>query len=150
MLPSIGRVQSPRIIRIGGGVAAELADVLSQLGLSHPLIVTDPNMGPLGHLAKITNTLDAANIKWGLFDQTVEDPTDACVEDGLTALSKSNYDCIIGFGGGSPLDTAKAISFMAVNKGHVRDYKSPIQIDKCGVPVIAIPTTGGTGSELTR
>jgi alcohol dehydrogenase class IV len=150
MLRSIGRVQSPRIIRIGGGVAAELADVLSQLGLSHPLIVTDPNMGPLGHLAKITDTLDAANIKWGLFDQTVEDPTDACVEDGLTALSKSNYDCIIGFGGGSPLDTAKAISFMAVNKGHVRDYKSPTQIDKCGVPVIAIPTTGGTGSELTR
>jgi len=147
---SIGRVQSPRVIRIGKGVAFELADVLAQLGLKHPLIVTDPNMAPLGHLATITNILDKAGFQWGLFDQVVEDPTDTCVDEGLAALSQSNYDCIIGFGGGSPMDTAKAISFMAVNKGHVRDYKAPTQIDTCGVPVIAIPTTGGTGSELTR
>jgi len=57
---------------------------------------------------------------------------------------------VIGFGGGSPMDTAKAVSFMAVNPGHVRDYKAPAQIDHCGVPVILVPTTGGTGSELTR
>lgn len=150
MTLSIGRVQSPRIIRIGGGVAAEVAEVLMQLGLSHPLIVTDPNMGPLGHLAKITDTLDAAQIAWGLFDHVIEDPTDTCVDEGLAAFGAAPYDCIIGFGGGSPMDTAKAISFMAVNPGHVRDYKAPFQIDKCGVPVIAIPTTGGTGSELTR
>ncbi|WP_420862726.1 iron-containing alcohol dehydrogenase [Algirhabdus cladophorae] len=147
---SIGRVQSPRIIRIGGGVARELADVLQQLGLSHPLIVTDPNMADLGHLSVITDVLDAAQIAWGLFDRVVEDPTDACVDDGLQALAQAPYDCIIGFGGGSPMDTAKAISFMSVNPGHVRDYKAPAQIDRCGPPVIAIPTTGGTGSELTR
>ncbi len=61
-----------------------------------------------------------------------------------------NMICIIGLGGGSPMDTAKAISFMSVNAGHVRDYKAPTQIDACGPPVILIPTTGGTGSELTR
>lgn len=147
---TIGRVQSPRIIRIGGGVAAEVAEVLGQLGLSRPLIVTDANLGPLGHLARVTDVLDQAGMVWGLFDGVIEDPTDACVDAGLSVLNAGDYDCIIGFGGGSPMDTAKAVSFMAVNPGHVRDYKAPTQIDRCGLPVILIPTTGGTGSELTR
>ena len=147
---TIGRVQSPRIIRIGGGVAAEIAEVLAQLGLSRPLIVTDQRLVDIGHLARITDVLDAASIRWTVFDGVMPDPTDACVDAGLAVFQADNYDCVIGFGGGSPMDTAKAISFMAVNPGHVRDYKAPAQIDRCGVPVICIPTTGGTGSELTR
>lgn len=147
---TIGRVQSPRIIRIGGGVAAEVAEVLAQLGLSRPLIVTDGNLAQLGHLARVTDVLDGAGLDWGLFDGVIEDPTDECVDAGLAALAGGTYDCIIGLGGGSPMDTAKAVSFMAVNPGHVRDYKAPRQIDRCGLPVILIPTTGGTGSELTR
>ena len=150
MSSCIGRVQSPRIIRIGGGVAAEIAEVLAQLGLSCPLIVTDANLVSLGHVGRVTDVLDEAGVTWGLFDGVVEDPTDTCVNAGLDALRVGNYDCVIGLGGGSPIDTAKAVSFMAVNPGHVRDYKAPHQIDKCGLPVIAIPTTGGTGSELTR
>jgi alcohol dehydrogenase class IV len=144
----ISRVQSPRVIRIGGGVADELPEVLAQLGLSRPLIVTDSNLVRLGHVKRLTDIL--GDIQWGLFDGVVEDPTDVCVDAGLAALAAHEYDCIIGFGGGSPIDTAKAVSFMAVNGGHVRDYKAPTQIDRCGLPVIAIPTTGGTGSELTR
>ena len=147
---TLGRVQSPRIIRIGGGVAQEVAEVLAQLGLSRPLIVTDPGVIALGHVRVITDSLDRAGMSAGLFDGVVEDPTDVCVDDGLRAFHAGDYDCVIGFGGGSPMDTAKAISFMAVNPGHVRDYKAPAQIDRCGVPIIAIPTTGGTGSELTR
>ena len=146
---TIGRVQSPRVIRIGGGVAAETGDVLAQLGLSRPLIVTDPGVKRL-HLATLTDVLDAGGIVWGVFDGVVEDPTDVCVDAGLAAFRAGDYDCVIGFGGGSPMDTAKAISFMAVNPGHVRDYKAPTQIDRCGVPIVLIPTTGGTGSELTR
>lgn len=146
---TLGRVQSPRIIRIGGGVATETSEVLGQLGLSRPLIVTDPKVAAL-HLGKLTDLLDASGLKWGLFDQVVEDPTDVCVDAGLAAFRSGNYDCVIGFGGGSPMDAAKAVSFMAVNPGHVRDYKAPAQIDRCGVPIILIPTTGGTGSELTR
>ncbi len=149
-LTTIGRVQSPRIIRIGGGAALEVAQVLAQLGLSRPLIVTDKGLVEIGHLACITDVLDAAGMGWAVFDAVMPDPTDACVDAGLAAFQGGNYDCIIGFGGGSPMDTAKAVSFMAVNPGHVRDYKAPAQIDRCGVPVICIPTTGGTGSELTR
>ena len=147
---TIGRVQSPRIIRIGGGVALEVGEVLAQLGLSRPLIVTDKNLITLGHVQTVTDVLDAANTKWRIFDGVVEDPTDTCLDAGLAAFATGDYDCIIGLGGGSPMDTAKAISFMSVNPGHVRDYKAPRQIDRCGPPVILIPTTGGTGSELTR
>jgi len=147
---TIGRVQTPRVIRIGGGVAWEVADVLEQLGLSKPLIVTDKNLIILGHVATVTDVLDSAGVAWGVFEDVVEDPTDACVDAGLNAFGQSDYDCVIGLGGGSPMDTAKAISFMSVNAGHVREYKAPYQIDRCGPPVILIPTTGGTGSELTR
>ncbi len=146
----IGRVQSPRVIRIGGGVAKEVAEVLSQLGLSRPLIVTDKPLIALGHVSTVTDVLDHAQVPWALFDGVVEDPTDTCVDAGLAALRAGDFDCIIGLGGGSPMDAAKAISFLSVNPGHVRDYKAPRQIDKCGPPVILIPTTGGTGSELTR
>jgi len=147
---TLGRVQSPRVIRIGGGVASEVADVLAQLGLAHPLIVTDPGVVALGHFSVVTDVLAAAGMQYGVFDGVVEDPTDACVEAGLAAFAAGSYDCVIGFGGGSPMDTSKAVSFMAVNPGHVRDYKAPTQIDRCGVPIVLIPTTGGTGSELTR
>lgn len=147
---AIGRVQSPRIIRIGGNVVEETGEILAQLNLSKPLIITDKNLIEIGHVARLESVLKKAGIEFGLFDGVIEDPTDVCVEDGLKALQAGDYDCVIGFGGGSPMDTAKAISFMAVNPGHVRDYKAPAQIDKCGIPIILIPTTGGTGSELTR
>jgi len=146
----IGRIQSPKIIRIGGGVAKEIIDVLQQLSLSKPLIVTDQNLVKLGHVEVILSILEKNNIIYGLFSDVVEDPTDVCVDAGLEVFNNGIYDCIIGLGGGSPMDTAKAISFMSVNLGHVRDYKAPNQIDLCGPPVILIPTTGGTGSELTR
>lgn len=149
-LDGIGRVQSPRIIHIGGGAAREVGEVLEQLGLKRPLIVTDENLVALGHVQTVTDALEKGGNAWGVFDQVVEDPTDVCVDAGLAALRAGDFDCIIGFGGGSPMDTAKAISFMSVNPGHVRDYKAPRQIDHCGPPVILIPTTGGTGSELTR
>lgn len=146
----LGRVQSPRIIRIGGGVAREIAEVMTQLGLSRPLVVTDRNLVELGHVARVTDILDSAGIAWGLFDGVVEDPTDICVDAGLAAWRAGDFDSIVGLGGGSALDAAKAISYLSVNPGHVRDYKAPAQIDRCGPPLIAIPTTGGTGSELTR
>ena len=149
-MQDIARIQSPRVIRIGGGIASETGEVLQQLGLSKPLIVTDANLIKIGHVKTLTNILETANIHAKIFDGVIEDPTDTCVDDGLKALDAGDFDCIIGFGGGSPMDTAKAISFMAVNEGHVRGYKVPKQIDKCGLPIILIPTTGGTGSELTR
>jgi alcohol dehydrogenase class IV len=150
MTLSIGRVQSPRIIRIGGGVVRETADVMAQLGVVRPLIVTDKTLVALGHVQTLTDVLAQAGLKWGIFDGTVEDPTDTCLAEGLAAFQVGDFDCVIGFGGGSPMDLAKAISAMSATPGHVREHKAPAQLDRCGVPIIAIPTTGGTGSELTR
>ena len=78
----IGRVQSPRIIRLGGGVADETAEVLLQLGLSSPLIVTDPMVARL-HLDRLTAVLDQAKLIWGIFDQVVEDLQNTFLIPGL-------------------------------------------------------------------
>ena len=150
IINKIGRVQSPKIIRIGGGVAKEVAAVLKQLDLSKPLLVTDTNLVSHGYVDFIVKILKKHGIICGIFSGVIEDPTDECVYAGLDQFKSDDYDCIIGLGGGSPMDTAKAISFMSVNTGRVRDYKPPYQIDLCGPPIILIPTTGGTGSELTR
>jgi len=104
----LGRVQSPRIIRIGHGAALEVAEVLGQLGLSRPLIVTDAGLVALGHVQKVTDMLDRAALPWGLFDGVTPDPTDACVDAGLAAFRAGSYDCIIGFGGGSPRPMSRA------------------------------------------
>ncbi len=72
----IGRIQSPKIIRIGGGVAQEIGEILEQLGLSNPLVVTDKNLLEIGHVDSILKILRRHNISYGIFDEVVEDPTD--------------------------------------------------------------------------
>ena len=85
-----------------------------------------------------------------MFSDTVPDPTDTVIEAGVANCKRGNFDCLIGFGGGSPIDTAKAMAILAAGGGKMRDYKVPFAADKGALPVIAIPTTAGTGSECTR
>ena len=146
---SITSIQSPQIIRIGGGAANSTGEILSNLGLSKPLVVTDTTLLKLGHVDRLSATLNKSNIEWSIFDQTKPEPTDICLSKGLRMFESGNFDCIVGFGGGSCLDLAKAISSMSKNKGHIRNYKQPVQVNQSGVPIILIPTTAGTGSELT-
>ena len=98
----VGRIQSPKIIRIGGGVAQETAEVLKQLGLSRPLIVTDKNLLELGHVDLVLAILEKHNITSSVFDGVVENPTDQCVDAGLEVFNFGSFDCIIGLGGGKP------------------------------------------------
>ena len=150
-----GSIQQPRLVRFGAGVAEELAGVLALLGLSRPFVVTDANLVELGHAGRVTDVLDRAGLAWRRFDGVVEDPTDVCVDAGIEALGGGDHDCIVAVGGGSVIDCAKAVSFLARARAgkadaHVRDWKAPATVDACGLPVIALPTTGGTGSEMTR
>jgi alcohol dehydrogenase class IV len=85
-----------------------------------------------------------------VFSDTVADPTTAVVEAGARRLAEDGYDSLVAIGGGSSIDTAKAMSVLAANGGHLRKYKVPADIPKAGPPVVAIPTTAGTGSEATR
>jgi len=140
----------PRQIIIGGGALAELPAVLGRFGLSRPLIVTDPFMAKSGILARATALLDGAGIARAVFSDTVPDPTIDVVEAGAARMRDGDFDSLVAIGGGSPIDTAKAMSVLYANGGRMRDYKVPNEIPKAGPPLVAIPTTAGTGSEVTR
>ncbi|MFM7778944.1 MAG: iron-containing alcohol dehydrogenase, partial [Alphaproteobacteria bacterium] len=143
---------SPRLLVMGGGALGQAASVLAQLGLSRPLVVTDPWMVSSGTVEKLLAPLKAAGISYGVFSDTVPDPTDTVIATGVAALEGRDYDCLIGFGGGSPMDTAKAMTILAAAPAgaKMRDFKVPAQANKAALPVICIPTTAGTGSEATR
>src|SRR4051812_46892994 len=143
-------IASPRMIMVGGGSVGRVADVLGKFGLRRPLIVTDPFMVSSGMVRRCLELLERDGIDAAVFSDTVQDPTDTVVEAGVALLAGSAHDCLIGFGGGSPIDTAKAIAILAEGGGKMRDYKVPVQADSAALPVIAIPTTAGTGSECTR
>jgi alcohol dehydrogenase class IV len=146
----IATITMPRLLYIGGGAIAEVTTALARLGAGRPLIVTDGFMVSSGILAKLTDRLAAAGIAWQVFADTVPDPTTDVVEAGVAVLKAGNYDCLIALGGGSPIDTAKAMAVLAANGGRMRDYKVPNDIPRLGLPLVAIPTTAGTGSEVTR
>ena len=146
----IATITMPRLLYIGGGAIAEATTALARLGVRRPLIVTDRFMASSGMLARLTDRLDAAGIAWQAFSDTVPDPTTEVVEAGVAAMRAGSYDGLIALGGGSPIDTAKAMSVLAANGGRMRDYKVPNEIPLVGLPLLAIPTTAGTGSEVTR
>ena len=141
---------APRQMLVGGGAVARIAEVLGTFGLSRPLVVSDPVMVGTGLIAQVLGPLERAGIRAAVFSDTVSDPTDTVIEAGVAEFARSGFDCLIGFGGGSPIDTAKAIAILAAGGGKMRDYKVPVQADRSAVPVIAVPTTAGTGSECTR
>jgi alcohol dehydrogenase class IV len=141
---------SPRLLLVAAGAVRQIADVLAKFGLARPLVVTDPFMVSSDHVRHCLEPLAAAGLAVSVFSDTVADPTDTVIEAGVVELNKGDFDCLIGFGGGSPIDTAKAMSILAAGGGKMRTYKAPFPADKGALPVIAIPTTAGTGSECTR
>jgi alcohol dehydrogenase class IV len=143
-------ITTPRLMQIGGGALAELPSVLARMGLSRPLIVTDPWIARCGILDRATALLDKSQIPWAVFSDTVSDPTTDVIETGAARLREGNFDSLIAIGGGSPIDTAKGMSVLYANGGRMRDYKVPNDIPQAGLPIVAIPTTAGTGSETTR
>ncbi|MCB4824733.1 iron-containing alcohol dehydrogenase [Roseicella aerolata] len=145
-------IVSPRLMRIGGGSVGQIAEVLGLFGLSRPLVVTDPWMLSSGTVNRCLDPLRAAGLSPEVFAETVPDPTDTVIEAGVAAFRAGDYDCLIGFGGGSPMDTAKAITILAAAAPgqKMREFKVPASADRGAVPVICIPTTAGTGSEATR
>ena len=121
---------------------------LSDLG-KKALIVTDKFMVDLGNVKLVTNVLDSSNIEYCIFDGVNSEPTDIIVGDGLKLYNDNGCDFLIAIGGGSPIDTMKAIGAVATNGGTINDYYGKI-IDKATPPMVAVPTTSGTGSEATQ
>lgn len=140
----------PGIMRIGAGASLCLPEVLMQLGLKHPLLITGPVVIKYGYLQRVTDTLESQGINFGVFSDVPADPTTDTVAAALQVLGEADYDCVVGLGGGSPLDTAKALSLLGARGGEIRDYAVPVNNAMPELPIIAIPTTAGTGSEATK
>ena len=140
----------PRIMQVGAGASKEAGNILRSLDCNRPLIVTDKMMVQLGYVAILQDSLQGASIDSDIFDNTVPEPTVSSIQEGVDKVRDGNYDSIIAIGGGSPIDSAKAIAILGKYGGVMRDYKFPRVVNEPGLPIVAIPTTAGTGSECTK
>jgi alcohol dehydrogenase class IV len=143
-------IQIPAMLRIGGGSFQEASSLLMRLKAKRPLIVTDPFLMQSGLAEKLRTQIEEAGMRCEIFHQTVADPTSAVVDEGVRAFAQGGHDSLVSLGGGSPIDTAKAIGMLAANGGRARDYRVPHPIPVDSPKHLAIPTTAGTGSEVTR
>ena len=134
---------------ITGSGALDMAEAtLGQLG-KKAMIVTDKVMIQLGNCEKVENALKNQGVAYTIYSEVVGEPTDIMVENGLKLYKEEGCDFLVALGGGSPIDTMKAIGSLVVNGGSISDYMGKI-IDVEMPPMVAIPTTAGTGSEATQ
>lgn len=135
---------------IGMNSLDEALKMASEYGYRNALIVTDGMLSALGMAGQLKEMLSQKGINSVIFDGTHPNPTTENVEAGLSMLRAHRCDCVISLGGGSPHDCAKGIALVAANGGDIRDYEGVDRSRKPQLPMIAINTTAGTASEMTR
>lgn len=154
--PSVtGNWNFPTKIRFGAGRIKELAEACGAAGIERPLLVTDPGLKPLPMIAEALALLEKNGLAAAIFADVHPNPVGADVEAGLKAFARGKHDGVIVFGGGSAMDAGKAIAFMSGQTRPMWDYEDRedwwTRADPKGIaPVIAVPTTAGTGSEVGR
>lgn len=142
-------VRVPPVIHAGDGAADHLAGAAARL-LRRPLLVADPVIERAPFFAPLTGALDGAGLAVAHFTAIPGEPTTREVDAGLRALHAHGADGIVAVGGGSVIDTAKAIAVMATNPGRIGDYIGADKLTQPRLPLLAVATTAGTGSEVTR
>ncbi len=140
----------PNVTLVGEGCSKEIPARLKNIGGTKPLIVTDQGIVKAGILKQIAGVLDAAKMKYAIFDQTVPNPTDKNVDAAFAMYKKEKCDSIITLGGGSSHDCGKGVGFLAGNGGKIHDYEGVDKSAKPFPPYVAVNTTAGTASEMTR
>ncbi len=140
----------PSVNMIGSGCLNDAANTMKQQGLRHALIVTDKVLNNIGVVAQVQQLLAAQQIESCVYDGTHPNPTTLNVKQGLALLQEHRCDCVVSLGGGSPHDCAKGIALVATNGGEIKDYEGVDRSAKPQLPMIAINTTAGTASEMTR
>jgi alcohol dehydrogenase len=140
----------PSVNMIGSGCLNDAANTMKQQGLRHALIVTDKVLNNIGVVAQVQQLLAAQQIESCIYDGTHPNPTTLNVKQGLALLQEHRCDCVVSLGGGSPHDCAKGIALVATNGGEIKDYEGVDRSAKPQLPMIAINTTAGTASEMTR
>ena len=141
---------SPNKVLFGIGASREIGKEAKALGGTKVLIVTDPGVVNSGLVASLRTNLEEAGMKVFLFDRVEPEPSASLVDESAQLAKENGVDVVIGVGGGSSLDIAKGASLLASNPGNVLDYSGMDLIPKRGLPKILVPTTAGTGSEVTR
>ncbi len=141
----------PTVVKHAPGAVECLADQVKALGCKRPMVVTDQGLVKVGIAQRVTDVLTAANVDYLLFDGVVANPPIKLVDDAAALYQAEGCDGLIGLGGGSPMDTAKAIGVVAANGGSILAYEwaDPQPITVRIPPLITVPTTAGTGSEVT-
>ncbi|MDP9265860.1 MAG: iron-containing alcohol dehydrogenase [Chloroflexota bacterium] len=139
----------PTRIAFGRGVALTLAEPLRQVGATKVLLVTDPGVMKAGLVAPIEERLRAAGLPYEIYDEVVPDPGVAEVQRCFERAREAGADALVAVGGGSAIDTAKMAAVILTNGGTVLDYVGLDKVPKPAAPVVAIPTTAGTGAEIT-
>ncbi|HSH95766.1 MAG TPA: iron-containing alcohol dehydrogenase [Roseimicrobium sp.] len=131
----------------GAGTLEQAGALAAELGIRHALVVTDPGIVRAGHAERLMKSLKTAGIAAELYDHVRENPTTGDIARCLAVAKAGKIDGIIGLGGGSSMDTAKGTNFLLTNGGEMKDYWGVGKAKKPMLPLIAIPTTAGTGSE---
>lgn len=144
----------PTRVVFGAGAVANLSDEAKRLGIQRPLVVTDAGVVGAGVAARVASTLSAAGLETGVFSDVLGNPTEANIEEGAAAYRQHRADSVIALGGGSPLDAGKLIALRAVCARPFEELDDAIGGDQfipANVPpIITVPTTAGTGSEVGR
>lgn len=135
---------------IGKGSINEIPEYVDRIQGRKALVVTDEGLVKLGTAKKVTDVLDRAGKNYSMYTGVKPNPTVTIVNDAKAVFDREECDYLIGIGGGSPLDVAKAVSILANNNGDIKDFNGLNKSRHKGMPLIAINTTAGTGSEVTR
>jgi alcohol dehydrogenase len=143
-------MQLPAQALFGAGVRNQIGEQIRRVGGTRALLVTDEFMLSSGPGEEFKGMIEAAGIDCSVFADVQPDPTDVNVAAGLEALGAAEADVVVAFGGGSVLDAAKMMTVLGANPGPLREYRGYHRIPDAGIPLIAVPTTAGTGSEATR
>lgn len=139
----------PQDITVGKGSLAKLPEIAKKLGGSHAFIISGPHLAKMGLVEKAADYLKTVDIKTDAFTEIEANPSVATVEKATEKFKESGADFIVAFGGGSPMDVAKAVGVVAKYGGNITEYEGAHKVPGPIIPLIAIPTTAGTGSEVT-
>ncbi len=140
----------PSVTLIGIGAAKEIPGKIRALGATKPLVVTDQGIVGAGILKQVTDLLDAAGMKYAVYDKTIPNPTDANVHEGVDLYKAEKCDGLITLGGGSSHDCGKGVGLVISNGGKIHDFEGVDKSTKPMPPYVAVNTTAGTASEMTR
>jgi alcohol dehydrogenase class IV len=144
------QITIPQIVRFGVGVLETLGTEIKKMSAQAVLIVTDPGVYKSGLIQPIKEQISKGMVAVDVFSEAEPEPTLPGLNKAASELKRGNYDAIVGVGGGSSIDTAKGLSVLLAHGGDGQDYIGTDKIPEPGIAVIAIPTTAGTGSEVTN